>query len=361
MAFPFRFAGSTTRCSILHAGTYKTAEHDPDRLQGMNAMIPALRAAMMVLGCLTAQPSAACSRLATEPWPGGRAGHAMAYDAIRHETLLLGGDTDQPNQTRDTLWAWSGSDWHARAAEGPGWRTLPAMAFDSRRGRTVLFSGTRKITARQYAEAAEGDTWEWDGTRWELRQVNSPGRIDHHAMTYDEARGVVVMQGGGGNGTILSGETWEYDGAGWTRVAEGNAGPGERVHHAMAYDKRRQRVVLYGGFGMRGEQPPDVWEWDGRRWDRISAAGPGPRSRHRLAYDDARGVVVLYGGSDDRSTWTWDGLRWRSIPSADGPPATDMQAMAYDARRERVVMYGGRMGPQLWQWDGTRWEQVRSR
>jgi hypothetical protein len=70
---------------------------------------------------------------------------------------------------------------------------------------------------------------------------------------------------------------------------------------------------------------------------------------------------VLYGGSDDRSTWTWDGLRWRSIPSADGPPATDMQAMAYGARRERVVMYGGRMGPQLWQWDGTRWEQVRSR
>jgi len=293
-------------------------------------------------------------------WPSARAGHVLVYDPRRGETVLLGGDTNQPAQTRDSLWAWSGSAWRVADAEGPGWRTLPAAAYDSRRGRLVLFGGIRKLSATQYAELAEGDTWEWDGARWEAMSVNSPGPLDHHAIAFDEARGVMVVQGGGRAGRILGGATWTYDGTRWTMVADSNAGPGERVHHAMAYDSRRQRVVLFGGFGTARQPAPDVWEWDGTRWERRPAEGPGPRSRHRLAYDAARGVTVLYGGSSDRSTWTWDGVRWRNIPG-DGPPATTMHAMAYDMSRERVVLYGGGSERQstLWEWDGGRWREVR--
>lgn len=43
------------------------------------------------------------------------------------------------------------------------------MAHDSRRGRTVLYGG-------HDGEAVFGDTWEWDGARWELVDDVAPRR-----------------------------------------------------------------------------------------------------------------------------------------------------------------------------------------
>jgi hypothetical protein len=34
----------------------------------------------------------------------------------------------------------------------------------------------------------------------------------------------------------------------------------------MAYDPRRERVVLFGGFHA-GETYADVWEWNGETWE----------------------------------------------------------------------------------------------
>ena len=284
----------------------------------------------------------------------------MAYDALRGETILLGGDTDNAAQTRDSLWSWSGSAWRV-AGNDPGWRTLPALAYDSKRGRVVLFGGRHKFTQTQYADTANTDTWEWDGARWHRMNVNSPGRVDHHAMAYDEARGVVVMQGGGDGASVRDGSTWTYDGTVWNKAADASSGPGQRVHHAMTYDIRRQRVVLFGGFAPNTPRSPDVWEWDGRQWSRIVAAGPGNRSRHRLAYDAAREITVMYGGSEDRTTWGWNGTEWRQL-ATDGPPAASMSARAYDSKRQRVVMFGGSgLKRELWEWDGSRWLNVTMR
>jgi hypothetical protein len=168
------------------------------------------------------------------------------------------------------------------------------------------------------------------------------------------------MQGGANGSRISEGATWSYDGSRWTRVASGAEGPGERVHHAMAYDSRRQRVVLYGGFGSAPERSPDVWEWDGARWARIVASGPGIRTHHRMAYDAARGVIVMYGGGRDRNTWTWNGSEWRQV-GTDGPPGSSMPAMAFDSRRQRVVLFGGGMLSELWEWDGNSWTQAPTR
>jgi hypothetical protein len=290
-------------------------------------------------------------------WPAGREGHAMAFDAARGEILTMGGDTPDSAQTHDSLWAWSGAAWRVHSADGPGWRTLPALAFDTKRGRIILFGGRHKSGQRRYADTAHSDTWEWDGRSWNRAQVNSPGPTDHHAMAFDEARGVTVMQGGADGRSILEGSTWTFDGSRWTKVADGASGPGQRVHHAMTYDSRRQRVVLFGGFGTGSDRSADVWEWDGSRWTKIVTPGPGARSRHRLAYDAARGVTVLYGGTEDHATWVWNGSAWRKAADV-GPPATSMSAMAYDARRGVVVLFGGGepLRNELWEWDGTRWE-----
>jgi hypothetical protein len=305
----------------------------------------------------TAGSSGLAQTLPALQWPSGRAGHVMAYDVARGETVLFGGDTDKGSQTRDSVWAWSGSAWRVSGAAGPGWRTLPAAAYDTRRRRTVLHGGLIKVSALEYGGRA-ADTWEWDGDRWEPLRGPSPGARDHHAMAYDEARGVTVMYGGVGASGGLTGETWAFDGIRWLVVADSAAGPGLRAHHAMAYDSRRQRVVLFGGTAQRGTQPPtDTWEWDGRRWERVVVDGPGPRARHRLAYDAARGVVIMFGGTDS-ATWSWDGTRWSAVAQT-GPDPRGMSAMAYDARRQRVVLYGGGdLRADLWEWTGARWVQV---
>lgn len=299
------------------------------------------------------------SRRLQSLWPSARTGgHVVAYDAERRTLVLIGGDGLRPDQTQDTTWLWSGS-WRAASAEGPGWRTLPAIAYDSRRRRVVLHGGAGKTGQRAYAPGASGDTWTWDGTTW--RELpGGPGALDHHTMVYDSANDMLVVQGGGNRGRIQPGATFGFDGTAWRELAAAEAGPGERVHHAMAYDSRRRRVVLYGGFGSDQIEArrAETWEWDGSRWERFMAAGPGPRARHRMAYDPARGVTLLFGGNDDPRTWAWNGSEWRVV-AEQGPTPRYMHAMTYDTARERVLLFGGNKGAdELWEWDGTTWTQV---
>lgn len=91
-------------------------------------------------------------------------------------------------------------------------------------------------------------------------------------MTFDEARGQVVLYGGAGpSGPPFAKDTWTYDGTAWVR-ADTVSGPGGLVHHAMAYDSRRQRVVMVGGFDESNRRTTDTWGWDGTRWTRAPSA-----------------------------------------------------------------------------------------
>lgn len=54
----------------------------------------------------------------------------------------------------------------------------------------------------------------------------------------------------------------------WIEITLTGPTPGARVAHAMAYDRRRQRLGLYGGFS-GGPALDDTWEWDGANWTEI--------------------------------------------------------------------------------------------
>ena len=78
----------------------------------------------------------------------------------------------------------------------------------------------------------------------------------------------------------------------------------------MAFDTNRKLIVLRGGTRSNRDRPPDTWEWDGRcgtaRADpRGNDARTPARNVRALAYDRARKRVMLYG-----NTWEWDGARW---------------------------------------------------
>lgn len=143
-----------------------------------------------------------------------------------------------------------------------------------------------------------------------------------HAIAYDSDRGRVVLFGGA-NASKVRGDTWEWDGRRWSPVSQ--AGPGPRTFPAMTYDSVRKKVVPFGGnrvlFGRTPEENrflDDTWEWDGRRWAQIPAAGPAPRAEAAMAFDGRPGRVVLFGGYNGvgearrrlEDTWEWDGDKW---------------------------------------------------
>ena len=80
----------------------------------------------------------------------------------------------------------------------------------------------------------------------------------------------------------------------WFLASEGGPDdPGPRNGHAMAFDRNRQVVVLFGG-ALDGAYYGDTWEWDGCTWELKSAGGPSDpnaRNAHAMAYDGVNGIV----------------------------------------------------------------------
>lgn len=258
-----------------------------------------------------------------------------------------------------------------------------AMVYDEARGQVVMFGGA--------AANSDGslrwldDTWVWDGATW--RRIDSPARPPARAfaaMAFDRDRGVVTLFGGSAD-TDKTGmdDTWLFDGVSWTRVGQVGPRPPARSEHAMAYDGKRARIVLYGGY----KRHRDTWEWDGERWLVINSKDtPGTRLSAAMAFSPATGRVVLVGGDGrDRETWSWDGSNWTytkgDVEQVDGgtlsaagqrllrfggigrapvatlaawadnawrllelgaaPPARAFHGAAYDPRRGVLVVHGG--------------------
>ncbi len=149
---------------------------------------------------------------------------------------------------------------------------------------------------------------------------------------------------------------WEWDRTKWHHVQTAS-GPGERAHHAMAYDSTRGRIVLRGGTRRDKVHPTDTWEWDGTAWRLAANDGPGPGGAYRMAYDQARAVTVLFGGD----TCLWNGNIWTRVATTNAPLARQVHAMGDDPVRARVVMHGGSVdqvnAADTWEWNGATWSQ----
>ena len=79
-------------------------------------------------------------------------------------------------------------------------------------------------------------------------------------MAFDSAKGRTVLYGGDFGFMPVYADTWEYDGTNWTLVIPNIGPPGLRTLHSMAYDSARSNVVLYG-CGSSGDH--DTWLYFG--------------------------------------------------------------------------------------------------
>jgi hypothetical protein len=142
--------------------------------------------------------------------PSARHDHGMAYDGSRARVVLFGGWTGAADSQRKDHWEWDGRKWTERTPNiAPPARIRFSMAYDSARSRVVVFGGVVRSGAQTYIA---NDTWEWNGTSW-TEQATSGGAVRpparrEHAMAYDSQRGRIVLFGGEGEAGDLD-DTWE--------------------------------------------------------------------------------------------------------------------------------------------------------
>lgn len=288
--------------------------------------------------------------------PSPRSSTAIAHDSLRGRTVLFGGTTNGAHD--GATWEWDGTAWLPQLfASGPSPRATHAMAYDSLRARTVMFGGTN-------TGGLLADTWEWNGAVWAQVASLGPSARSGHAMAYDSSRGRIVLYGGfawngGWPWPPSLGDTWEWNGATWAQVA--SSGPPGRYLAGMVYDSLRGQTVLFGGnmLSSFGNNPVgDTWEWDGAGWTQVAVSGPAPRFGCSMAFDDRRGRSVLFGGystTHHGDTWEWDGTHWAQVSSV-GPQSRSSAAMAYDTHRHKSVLFGGQVLSgnlgDTWEWAG---------
>lgn len=282
--------------------------------------------------------------LRSETGPSDRWAASMVYDNDHGLTVLFGGVNTSNGPFGDT-WIWNGNSWtEVSPATSPDARQHQAMSYDSVRAVTVMFGGRNGVTSGVLFD----DTWEWDGSLWTQRSPTSipPGR-SAFAMAFHELENKTVMFGGyQGDSISFLNDTWTWDGSDWTNVSHVGPVPMGRSNHAMAYDRARGVIIMFGGYRLDGTQLDDTWQWSGSWTQLHPPQSPPAMNAHSMVYDTASETLLLFGGqvsngTNTNTTWQWDGNTWMPLSPSASPPPRRLHAMAYDNSRGVTVLFGG--------------------
>ena len=178
----------------------------------------------------------------------------MVYDETRRQHLLFGGTGAEGT---------SPSAIEARPGDGMGVVDAPrGAAYDEKTSALHLFS----IGA---ADALLADRW--NGTALTSVAAARPPCVPFQsqltALGSNPGGLLLYIHGCGTSGMNVEPQRWRWDGAVWARVT--GTQPPLRYNSAMAYDRDRARVVLYGGeVGAGTLDLADTWEFDGTTWTR---------------------------------------------------------------------------------------------
>lgn len=292
--------------------------------------------------------------------PAARWGHVFVYDEARDEILLFGGASVRGSYLGDT-WTWKDGKWTRREVSGPANRGFTGAAYDRSRDAVVIHGG------RGDDRATYSDTWSWDGKKWQQLQPDGDWKVDHHEIAWDDERQQLVGFGGW-TGSEVSAETRVWTGRTWKSAT--NANPPPRSAFGMAFDPQRKAVVLYGGLWING-QYADTWLWNGAEWTALT--GPYDDSsldHHSIAWDGKRNELVLFGGKNYRyvmngRTRSLEAKKWEER-SREGPRARHSTPLTWHSKRGTVMLFGGKIYENdeqlplgdLWEWDGEAWSVV---
>ena len=171
------------------------------------------------------------------------------------------------------------------------------------------------------------------------------------AMVYDSKRDRLLLFGG--YGTTAYDDLWSWSSATseWTLISVPGARPSARYGHWMFYDAVRDKVYVFGQNGSGYQN----WEFDPalNAWrDRTVTSPPAgvSRSYFDVTFDSTRGKIVMLGGyyasAYNTDIWEWDTTTgvWAQLMPATGSPIADARhyhTMVYDSIRRVLVLFGG--------------------
>ncbi len=237
--------------------------------------------------------------------PPARQSFSLVNDVMRDRIVLFGGFEQNGGLHNDvrSLSLQGALPWRTERPLGtlPGPREAQATAYDSRRGRMIVFSGL--------SGAEPGRVW--------LLELGEP-------MT-------------------------------WLPLDPAGEPPAGRQFGTAVYDSLRDRVLLFGGVLDNGTGLNDLWELTlsgTPTWTRLSPSGtpPSPRAGAALVVDPVRDRLVLFGGGrpllgGDRQTWSLalsGAMEWRQVATSGQPPdGLYGQGGVYDPVGDRFVTIGG--------------------
>lgn len=182
----------------------------------------------------------------------------MVYDASRQEIILFGGGDENTNLNTET-WSWDGSKWTSISPSGPAGRAHFGFVYDDTHEQILLYGG--------YSDKILDDLWAWKNGEWQSIDLPGPGPLSHVGMALDSEEALILFGGAGSTSTFtsLTDKTWRLTNGSWSELNL-ETHPSKRGSPAMAYDRGRKRIVLYGGFASNRADLNDTWEWDGRQW-----------------------------------------------------------------------------------------------
>ncbi len=199
---------------------------------------------------------------------------------------------------------------------------------------------------------------------WRRLDVKAAGPQISSAMAWDAARKVFVLYGGHNHRWDLLHETWEWSPSAseWSCVMHAtDSNPGPRVQHAMAWDSKRERMLLFGGVAPGTDaNPKGVWAYDGKVkvWTKLETTGdPAALSQHGMVYNPDLDELLVFGGRDAQvqprnDTWSLNltTLQWTLLARPEGAPqplARDHVQMARDPLTGIIVIRGNSLGDGL--------------
>ena len=302
--------------------------------------------------------------------PSPRAEISLAYDSKTNQVLFFGG-MDKDPCWKDCPLPFFGDTWiydvaanswtEVKTPSAPDPRDNTALTYDVESDRIILYSGA--ISAANYAPR---DTWAFDMNTKTWTQMKSQGPPYHfgHSMVYDSESDRMILFGGYNiDDNVVINDTWAYDynTDTWTEMKPAISPPG-RNFQSMVYDSKADRVIMWGGEGMKdADFDKSLWAYDYNTdtWEeRKPTGGPSFRWFHNMAYDSKADRTILYGGytgsteSDfdfskynSTETWAYDYTlnTWRLLNPAVNPGQVVEVGQVYLPSIDRVLLFGGRL------------------
>ena len=287
---------------------------------------------------------------------------AFAYDTRRGRFLIHGGvnssamfeDVQELRLDGSPGWAPMTTD-----VPQPRWRNESTLAFDQRRNEAVAFGGHMGVDVVGNSvwalDLAAPERWSNRTPAAGGPQQPLPRR--RHVAIIDPLRDRMIIYGGQSTANGVMQDIWETPLGGptalWSQISATPTGPGQRQYAASLYDPIGDRMIVYGGLNGSSSLLSDAWALTLTGtpiWVSVSATGSAPAARygHAMVYDSRRKRAIVFGGLDPNRSkqvfaLTLEGApTWQNLtPLIDGPVARAYATAVYDSIGDRLIVHGG--------------------